>query len=120
MAELYRWIDRLGVTWECDDPRHGTLCSLCRRVADPLDLDAIEARPSEHWVRSTGYGAWVGPVVLPDERDALVAVARWAQDAPHHYGCRGGEALVSASGPCTCGRDEALNQFMDANKKGTK
>ncbi len=47
-----------------------------------------------------------------DERDALVAIARWAQDTPHHYDC----AKFGDVRPCTCGRDEALAPFKEADR----
>lgn len=37
-----------------------------------------------------------------DERDALVAIARWAQDTPHHDRC------LWWRDPCTCGRNEVM------------
>lgn len=39
------------------------------------------------------------------ERDALLAVARWAKEAPHHRRCQRAPATTY---PCTCGRDDAL------------
>lgn len=45
------------------------------------------------------------PPIDFSERDRLLAIAEWAQDAPHHHGCgiiRGGVLR------CTCGRDEAF------------
>lgn len=49
---------------------------------------------------------------LRAERDALVASVRWAQDAPHHYDC----AKFGDVRPCTCGRDEALKPFKEADR----
>lgn len=62
------------------------------------DLDAIATRgmwPFETWTRITLA-----------ERDALVAVARWAQDASHHNLCRKSMYMPKEKQECTCGRDE--------------
>lgn len=44
---------------------------------------------------------------LAETLGALVAAFRWAQDAPHHWGCSG----EFDGWECTCGRDEALAPF---------
>lgn len=66
-------------------------------------------------------GAEVADVDHPEDADlivaavnslpALVAVARWAQDAPHVLGCRWYIDAGPDVGPCTCGHDEALAPF---------
>lgn len=82
-------------------------------VAD-LDLADITARPE----LVIGGGPTGIIAIDPDERDVLVTVARWAQDAPHHGDCparhlAGGGTdnfadYVLVAYPCTCGRDEAF------------
>lgn len=43
--------------------------------------------------------------------DDLMGALRWAQDAPHHDGCKAITMLLATNRICTCGRDEALAPF---------
>ena len=73
------------------------------------DLDAIE-RSLE---RQRADGGCV-PTVEWEEVDDLMAIARWAQDAPHYDGCLARHntdsalASMAKAYPCQCGRDEVM------------
>lgn len=73
------------------------------RVVPDVDLDAIATRTSGRTFIT----------LTKAERDALVAVARWAQSAHHHLGCRWQPDI---SWTCTCGRDDALAPFKEADR----
>jgi hypothetical protein len=77
---------------------------------DRIDLAATASRiPTDRG----GYGQrWCH--ITDTERDALVAAAQWALDAPHHDGClANGRDSVCYLIPCTCNRDAALAPFVD-------
>lgn len=82
------------------------------RMVPDLDLDAIATRHLDNVPPTANPANWV--VMLSQaERDALVAVARWAQSAHHHLGCRWQPDI---SWSCTCGRDDALAPFKEADR----
>ena len=68
------------------------------------DLDDLATRSGRRH-----DGAFV-PFTKP-ERDDVVVVARWAQNAPHHADCPARFGSRRNPNPCTCGRDEALAPF---------
>jgi len=111
--------DPTNYPWPCTCGRDEALGQRPRAVADP---DAIEARtPSppdldaiDGWAQDLlDRGVTAAEVALtPTTALALVAVARWAQDAPHHKGC--GRAVGLVGWVCTCRRDEALARLTPA------
>ena len=79
-------------------------------MADPIDLDAIAARGRPDPLSSVDVPSWF-VLVTTEERDALLAIARWAQDAPHHDNCMADRSDTDPTNypwPCTCGRDEVM------------
>jgi hypothetical protein len=76
------------------------LDAIARTLRDAIGLAPDDWNPTEH----SAHARLLAAVA----ESPLVAAVRWAQGAPHHYGCAKFGGLMK---PCTCGRDEALGPF---------